>query len=228
MNDTSSRHLHCKHFREPDGSLVCICLRCFLTIARGENEPDLHKAVGKHACSPHSAIFDSLDLKEKVNPQMKSLGNLYRHHQLLLVILFTAAMLSTAAGQTASTAPAKTTQLMFVQSAEDLKVDTVKSTFRLVKVNQQTLYFSDRPERIAGHLKMAQYLAEWGKAEGADNFSNDPPNAILSVFEPKQDDNTITVVKISHPVVDGDDLVYSYKIIQGTHAQQRWRNCLVY
>lgn len=125
-------------------------------------------------------------------------------------------MLSTAAGQTASTAPAKTTQLMFVQSAEDLKVDNVKSTFRLVKVNQQALYFSDRPERIAGHLKMAQYLAEWGKAEGADNFSNDPPNAILSVFEPKQDDNTITVVKISHPVVDGDDLVYSYKIIQGT------------
>ena len=44
---------------------------------------------------------------------------------------------------------------MFVQSAEDLKVDLAKSTFRLVKVNQQTLYFSDRPQRIVGHLKMA-------------------------------------------------------------------------
>ena len=41
-------------------------------------------------------------------------------------------------------------QLMFVQTAEDLKVDADKKTLRLVKVNQQTLYFSDRPVRIAG------------------------------------------------------------------------------
>ena len=106
-------------------------------------------------------------------------------------------------------------QLMFVQSAEDLKVDPAKSTFRLVKVNQQTLYFSDRPERIAGHLKMAEYLAEWAKAEGPDNFTADPPNAILSVYEPGKDNNTVVVVKISHPKVAGDDLVYSYKLIKG-------------
>ena len=66
-----------------------------------------------------------------------------------------------------------------------------------MKVNQQTLYFSDRPERIAGHMKMAEYLAEWAKAEGPDNFSTDPPNAILSVYEPGKDDNTVVVVKIS-------------------------------
>jgi hypothetical protein len=139
-----------------------------------------------------------------------------RLNQALLVCLFAAVMLSTAAGQTASTAPGKATQLMFVQSAEDLKVDSAASTFRLVKVNQQTLYFSDRPQRIAGHLKMADYLAEWAKAEGPDNFSSDPPNAILSVYEPGQADSTVAVVKISHPVVDGNDLVYSYKIIKGT------------
>src|SRR5271167_1781142 len=133
----------------------------------------------------------------------------------LTAFLFTAAMLSTAASQTAPSASSKT-QLMFVQSAEDLKIDPAKSTFRLVKVNQQTLYFSDRPERIAGHLKMAAYLDEWAKAEGPDNFSSDPPNAILSVYEPGKDDNTVVVVKISHPVVDGNDLVYSYKVIKGT------------
>ena len=132
----------------------------------------------------------------------------------LTAFLFAAAMLSTAASQTAPAATSKT-QLMFVQSAEDLKVDSAKSIFRLVKVNQQTLYFSDRPERIAGHMKMDQYLAEWAKAEGPDNFNSDPPNAILSVFEPGQADNTVVVVKISHPVVDGNDIVYSYKIIQG-------------
>src|SRR5271167_2456704 len=133
----------------------------------------------------------------------------------LTAFLFTAAMLSTAASQTAPSASSKA-QLMFVQSAEDLKVDPAKSTFRLVKVNQQTLYFSDRPQRIAGHLKMSAYLAEWTRAEGPDNFGSDPPNATLSVYEPGHPDNTLTVVKIFHPVIDGNDLVYSYKLIEGT------------
>jgi len=137
-----------------------------------------------------------------------------RSKYIFAVALCTAAMLSTAASQTAPSASSKT-QLMFVQSADDLKVDAAKNTFRLVKVNQQTLYFSDRPERIAGHMKMDQYLAEWAKAEGPDNFSADPPNAILSVYEPGKDNNTVVVVKISHPVVDGNDLVYSYKLIKG-------------
>ena len=147
---------------------------------------------------------------------MKIVSKFYkRSNYILAVALFTAAMLSTAASQTAPSASSKT-QLMFVQSAEDLKVDPAKSTFRLVRVNQQTLYFSDRPERIAGHMKMDQYLTEWSKAEGPDNFSSDPPNAILSVFEAGKADNTVVVVKISHPVVDGNDILYSYKIINGT------------
>jgi hypothetical protein len=58
-------------------------------------------------------------------------------------------------------------QLMFIQSADDLRVDAARSTLRLVKVNPQTLYFSDRPQRIAGNLKMADYLNTW--KEGRDN-----------------------------------------------------------
>ena len=146
---------------------------------------------------------------------MKTFSKFYKPlNHALPVFLFAAVMLSTAAGQTAPATSAKT-QLMFVQSAEDLKVDPAKNSFRLVNVNQQTLYFSDRPQRIAGHLKMADYLAEWAKAEGPDNFSSDPPNAILSVYEPGNPDSTVVVVKISHPVVEGNDLVYSYKVISG-------------
>jgi hypothetical protein len=44
----------------------------------------------------------------------------------------------------------------------------------------------------------------------------DPPNAALSVYEPGKANNTLVVVKITNPVVDGADLIYSYKIIQGT------------
>jgi hypothetical protein len=67
---------------------------------------------------------------------------------------------------------------MFVQSAEDLKVDGATSTFRLVRVNPQILYFSDRPQRMARHPTTAQHLKTW--KEGRDNFDADPPNATLS------------------------------------------------
>ncbi len=105
-------------------------------------------------------------------------------------------------------------QLMFVQTADDLKADG--NTLRLVNVGQQTLYFSDRPVRVAGHLTMPAYMDEWKAQEGPDNFSSDPPNATLSVYESGSHENTLAVVEISHPVIDGKDLVYHYKMISGT------------
>jgi hypothetical protein len=104
-------------------------------------------------------------------------------------------------------------QLLFVQTATDLKADG--KVLRLVNVNKQTLYFSDRPVRIAGHMEMTDYLNEWKPGAGSDNFTADPPNAALSVFEPGKPENTLVVVTISNPVVDGNDLVYEYKLIDG-------------
>jgi hypothetical protein len=119
-----------------------------------------------------------------------------------------------AASQAPSAAAGKSeAQIMFVQSAEDLRVDAAKSTLRLVKVNQQTLYFSDRPKRIAGNLKMADYLKTW--TEGPNNFGKDPPNATLSIYEPGNADPTLVVVTLMKPVVDGADLVYTYKLVEG-------------
>lgn len=104
-------------------------------------------------------------------------------------------------------------QMMFIQSAEDLKVDAARNSFRLVKVNPQTVYFSDRPQRIAGNIKLADYLKTW--KEGRDSFNADPPNATLSVYEPGQAEPTLVVVKITKPVVEGADLVYGYKVLEG-------------
>ncbi len=78
---------------------------------------------------------------------------------------------------------------MFVQTADDLNADG--NTLRLVNVGQQTLYFSDRPVRVAGHLTMPAYLDEWKAGEGPDNFSSDPPNATISVYESGNHENTL-------------------------------------
>ena len=51
-------------------------------------------------------------------------------------------------------------QLMFVQSAESLKADG--KTLRLVNASPQTIWFTDRPVREAGHITTADYL-KWTK-----------------------------------------------------------------
>jgi hypothetical protein len=128
--------------------------------------------------------------------------------------------------QTARATSPQKAQLMFVQVGEDLKVDAVAKTLRLVKVGQQTLYFSDRPVRLAGHLKMSEYLDEWTSKAGKDNFGANPPNAVLSVYEPGQADSTLSVVEITHPKVDGADLVYDYKLIKGKLPAQGGQSAL--
>ena len=133
-------------------------------------------------------------------------SNVFR--QLLLLALLTAFCGLQPAGA------AEKVQLMFVQTADDIKADG--STLRLVNVGKQTLYFSDRPARIAGHLTLAGYLDEWKAQAGPNNFASDPPNATLSVYAPGKTENVLTVVKISNPVVEGNDLVYSYKLIEGS------------
>jgi len=106
-------------------------------------------------------------------------------------------------------------QLMFVQVAESMTSDPAAKTVRLVNVHPQSLYFADRPVRIAGHLKMAEYMEEWTKKAGKDNFGNDPPNATLSVYEKGKPDSSLSVIEISNPKMVGKDLVYSYKVIEG-------------
>lgn len=106
-------------------------------------------------------------------------------------------------------------QLLYVQTSENIIVDSEAKTFRLVNVNMQTLYFSDRPERIAGHIKMDKYLESWTSDGGKNNFNQDPPNASLSVYEPGQAENSVVVVEISYPVIEGNDLIYKYNLIDG-------------
>jgi hypothetical protein len=124
-------------------------------------------------------------------------------------------MVACATTSTTSSPSPEKAQLMFVQISDDIKVDPATSTFRLVKVNQQTLYFADRPVRIAGHMNMAAYFKEWTSKAGKDNFGANPPNAVLSVYEQGQADNTLAAVKITNPKIEGSDLVYSYKVIEG-------------
>lgn len=138
-----------------------------------------------------------------------------RYHTVfakVAAIAFIAALPAVASAQSANKAQI---ELMFVQNAEDLKVDAKAGTIRLIDVAQQALYFSDRPERLAGHLKMKEYLQEWTSKAGADNFGKNPPNATLSVYEGDNSQSTLVVVELLDPKIEGKDIVYHYKLIEG-------------
>ena len=144
---------------------------------------------------------------------------------LLAVVLSSVAGCSTT---TKSSTTSSQAQFMFVQSAEDVRVDPANKTIRLVKANPQTVYFTDRPVRLAGHIKMSDYLKEWTAQAGKDSFKADPPNATLSVYEPGKPDNTVVVVEITNPVSRRSRPPLQLQADQRHDAHRRWRDRAVH
>jgi hypothetical protein len=100
---------------------------------------------------------------------------------------------------------------LFVQSAKGMTFDKETSTLTLVGVSPVTLFFSDRPERIAGNMKTAAFVPFW--SGGKDSFLSDPPNADLSILE--GDKLRQVVVELRDPAPGGDNLAYTAQVIQG-------------
>jgi len=100
---------------------------------------------------------------------------------------------------------------LFVQTAKTMAYDADQNRLTLSGVSPVTLFFSDRPERIAGNMHTAAFVPFW--SEGSDSFLSDPPNADLSILE---NDGLHQVVVVLHdPVLEGEDLHYTVEIIEG-------------
>jgi hypothetical protein len=107
----------------------------------------------------------------------------------------------------------ETEESMFVQTAQG--VDCNGDTLTLRGITPSTLYFSDRPQRVVGHMSTADFVDLW--AIGDNSFETDPPNAVLSFLEPDADAPEDAVVVLSKPNLDGKgDLAYSIQVLEGT------------
>jgi hypothetical protein len=104
-------------------------------------------------------------------------------------------------------------QLLFVQNAAGVEIGAGGRTLTLKGVSPTTLFFSDRPVRLAGHYRTEEYLQFW--KNGPDSFLKDPPNATLSVFEKGKDELADVVVTLRNPRVSGSDLTYDVTVISG-------------
>jgi hypothetical protein len=107
--------------------------------------------------------------------------------------------------------PSSETSYLFVQNAHG--VESSAGTLPLKMVSPTTVYFTDRPARIPGHSSTADFLRLWG--EGDDSFDADPPNASLSMIGGESEIEDV-VVALSNPRLEGPDLTYDIRTLEGT------------
>lgn len=102
-------------------------------------------------------------------------------------------------------------QSMFVQTAQGMSSDGGSLT--LESVTPSTLYFSDRPKRIVGHMGTADFVDLW--SEGENSFEEDPPNAVLAFLEPGDDAPEDAVIVIRQPRLQDGQLTYAIETLDG-------------
>lgn len=125
--------------------------------------------------------------------------------------LFPAVALGADAPAAEAQAPAKMADFLFVQTARGMTFDEATNKLTLTGVSPVTLFFTDRPERIAGNMKTSAFIPFW--SEGKDSFQSDPPNADVSILEGEELRQIVVVLK--DPVLEGDNLSYAVDVLQG-------------
>jgi hypothetical protein len=102
-------------------------------------------------------------------------------------------------------------EYMFSQTGASVTIDDDGRRITLDGVSPTTLFLSDRPYRLTGHLMTDDFIANWGS--GTHSFVDNPPNALLTLFE--QDAVNDVVVVLSDPILSGHDLSYAVKVTDG-------------
>lgn len=97
---------------------------------------------------------------------------------------------------------------LFVQNASSGSFDGTTLTLEGVG---STLFFSDRPNRIVGHVGTARLIKE--ASTGPDNFKENPPNATISILDDKGVTNAVVV--LMEPKLDGHTISYPVKVLNG-------------
>ena len=148
---------------------------------------------------------------------MNAQNNITRRQsaKLALAAALPAALLARQTASAEDTLPGDgKVQYLFVQNAKGLSFAEDKMTLK--GISDITLLFSDRPDRIAGHMTTADFAKNWNM--GKDSFKIDNPNAALAIFGEKEPNDV--VVELSDPVLEGNNLTYGIKLLEGSIPQE--------
>jgi hypothetical protein len=113
---------------------------------------------------------------------------------------------------------------LYVQLAKNGRLSLVDESAGLYHlamngVDEETLYFSNRPMRQAGHMATQTFTADW--AQGKNNFAQNPPNAALDVRHGKT--REVYIVELLNPQYDSKAklLNYDLKVIDAHPSMQK-------
>jgi hypothetical protein len=107
-------------------------------------------------------------------------------------------------------------EALFAQTAREMTHEGDKVTFH--GLSPATLFFSDRPQRVVGHLTTQQFVEEWGKGE--NSFAEDPPNAVISFLEADDVTPEDAIVVLKDPRLEGSSLTYAVDVLEGSLPQR--------
>ena len=105
-------------------------------------------------------------------------------------------------------------QLLFVLHAAGGKVEKNQSSsdsaiLTLYGTAPSVEYFSDRPNRVAGKVKLAEFFKVWGK--GGDSFMKDHPNADLVIPDSEKSIVQVPVI-LQKPQLDQKNDLLKFQI----------------
>ena len=132
----------------------------------------------------------------------------------VLLALYPVAKLATAQ-------PRPQASLLFVQMAQKIdyqKKDSKSGVMTLYDVPSQTMFFTDRPNRIVGNVPTSAFVNKWTTDRGPGGFASNPPNAAVTVFQ--SDGPKTAIVALTNPRLDGNKLSYDVKVLQGISSTQ--------
>ena len=112
--------------------------------------------------------------------------------------------------QTAENGGREQAELLFVQESQGVSIDG--ETMTMTGVKPEVLFFTDRPERLAGYLTIDEFLS--AVSAGPDSFAKDPPNATLASLE--GDEFVDVVLELTQrPRYEDDNLIFKIEVIEG-------------
>jgi hypothetical protein len=132
----------------------------------------------------------------------------------VLLALYPVAKLATAQ-------PKAQPSLLFVQMAQKIdykKSDSQSGVITLYDVPPQTMFFTDRPNRVVGNVPTSAFVSKWTTDKGPNGFASNPPNAAVTVFQ--SDGAKTAIVELRNPRLDGNKLSDDVKVLQGIGSTQ--------
>jgi hypothetical protein len=150
-------------------------------------------------------------------PKSHDFGDLAMNRKVASILIAIAVLLALYPAVRLATAQPKTpASLLFVQTAQ--KIDYKDGVMTLYDVPAQTMFFTDRPNRVVGNLQTSAFVSKWTTDKTPNGFATVPPNAAVTVFEPGGAKTAI--VELTNPRLDGNNLSYNVKVLQGIGSTQ--------